>query len=131
MLSRERTGLFPDTDQNAQVFVVMASGAVKNDTETANRVSKKMIETLQIIRQPGYRVDRDLKERPLRKQMEYAASIKAHVVVIIGPLEVQTNVVSVRDMKTGEEHRVTADKNIFQQELQKYLPRPGTSTSGH
>jgi hypothetical protein len=41
MLSLERKGLFPDTDQNAQVFVVMASGAVKNDTETANRVSKK------------------------------------------------------------------------------------------
>jgi histidyl-tRNA synthetase len=121
MLSLERKGLFPDTDQNTQVFVARASGAVKTDTETASRVHKEMIATLQMIRELGYRADRDLKERPLKKQMEYAASTKARVVVIVGPLEVQANVVSVRDMKTGEEHHVTADKNSIQQELQKYL----------
>jgi histidyl-tRNA synthetase len=45
--------------------------------------------------------------------------------VIVGPLEVQANVVSVRDMKTGQEHHVTADKSNIQRELQKYLPRQG------
>jgi histidyl-tRNA synthetase len=65
-LVRERKALFPDTDQNVQVFVVMAGEEVRKET----------IEVLQMLRGAGVRADRDLKERPLRKQMEYASSKK-------------------------------------------------------
>src|SRR6266540_804779 len=58
MLSLEKKGLFPETDQNVQVFVVM----------TGTEVRKEAIEVLRMLREAGLRADRDLKERPLRKQ---------------------------------------------------------------
>src|SRR6058998_4449838 len=109
MLSLERKGLFPDTDQNCQVFVVMAGAEVRKGT----------IEVLTLLRVDGVRADRDLKERPLRKQMEYAASIKARLVVIVGPREIKENKVRVRDMKTGEERDV--EKNRIVGEVAKIL----------
>src|SRR5213592_4353636 len=109
MLSLERKGLFPDTDQNCQVFVVMAGSEVRKET----------IEVLRLLRVDGVRADRDLKERPLRKQMEYAASIKARLVVIVGPREIKENKVRLRDMKTGEERDV--EKNRIVGEVAKIL----------
>src|SRR6266516_4785463 len=109
MLSLERKGLFPDTDQNCQVFVVMAGAEVRKET----------IEVLTLLRVDGVRADRDLKERPLRKQMEYAASIKARLVVIVGPREIKENKVRLRDMKTGEERDV--EKNRIAGEVAKTL----------
>ena len=109
MLSLERKGLFPDTDQNCQVFVVMAGAEVRKET----------IEVLTLLRVDGVRADRDLKERPLRKQMEYAASIKARLVVIVGPREIKENKVRLRDMKTGEERDV--EKNRIVGEVAKIL----------
>ncbi|TMI35679.1 histidine--tRNA ligase, partial [Candidatus Bathyarchaeota archaeon] len=109
MLSLERKGLFPDTDQNCQVFVVMAGSEVRKET----------IEVLRLLRVDGVRADRDLKERPLRKQMEYAASIKARLVVIVGPREIKEKKVRLRDMKTGEERDV--EKNRIVGEVAKIL----------
>jgi len=100
MLSLERKGLFPDTDQNVQVLVVMAGEEVRKET----------IEVLRGLRDAGVRADRDLKERPLRKQMEYASSIKARLVVIVGPREIEQNRVRLRDMKNGEERDVEKDR---------------------
>jgi len=93
MLSLERKGLFPDTDQNLQVLVVM----------TGEEVRKETIEVLGKLREAGLRTDRDLKERPLKKQMEYASSIKARLVVIVGPREIKEGKFRLRDMKTGQE----------------------------
>jgi histidyl-tRNA synthetase len=109
MLSLERKGLFPDTDQNVQVFVVMAGEEVRKET----------IEVLQMLRAAGIRADRDLKERPLRKQMEYASSIKARLVVIVGPREIKEDRVRLRDMKSGEERDL--DKNRITIEVAKIL----------
>jgi histidyl-tRNA synthetase len=67
MLSLERKGLFPDTDQNIQAFVAMAGAEVRKET----------MAVLETLRQAGIRADRDLKERPLRKQMEYHTGICA------------------------------------------------------
>jgi histidyl-tRNA synthetase len=80
MLSLEKKMLFPDIDQNVQVFVAM----------TGTEVRKETIEILRMLREAGIRADRDLKERPLRKQMEYASTIKARRV-------------RLRNMSTGNE----------------------------
>jgi histidyl-tRNA synthetase len=109
MLSLERKGLFPEMDQNCQVFVVMAGTEVRKET----------IEVLRMLRDVGLRADRDLKERPLRKQMEYASSIKARLVVIVGPREIKEHKVRLRDMKTGEERDV--EKNRIAAEAAKIL----------
>lgn len=109
MLSLERKGLFPDTDQNPQVFVAMAGEEVKKET----------IEVLKMFRAEGIRADRDLKERPLKKQMEYASSIKTRLVVIVGPRELKEGNVRLRNMETGEERNV--EKRIIVAEAQKLL----------
>jgi histidyl-tRNA synthetase len=102
MLSLERKGLFPEADQNVQVFVAMAGSEVRKET----------IEVLRMLREAGLRADRDLKERPLRKQMEYAAAIKARLVVIVGPREIKEKKVRLRDMKTGQERNVEMNRLV-------------------
>ena len=109
MLSLDRKGLFPDTDQNCQVFVVTAN----------NEVRKEAIEVLRTLREGGIRADRDLKERQLRKQMEYAATIRARVVVIVGPREVKEGKVRLRDMRTGQERDIAKEGIVS--ELAKIL----------
>jgi histidyl-tRNA synthetase len=109
MLSLERKGLFPDTDQNPQVFIAMAGEEVKKET----------VEVLKMFRAEGVRADRDLKERPLKKQMEYASSIKTRLVVIVGPRELKEGNVRLRDMKTGEERNVERKRIVA--EAQKLL----------
>src|SRR3989441_593131 len=75
MLSLERKDLFPDLEQNPQVYVAMAGEEARDET----------IKGLRALRESGLRADRDLKERPLKKQMDYAASAKVRIVVIVGP----------------------------------------------
>jgi histidyl-tRNA synthetase len=96
MLSLEKKVLFPDIDQNLRVFVAM----------TGTEVRKETIKVLQMLREAGIRSDRDLKERPLRKQMEYAAAINARLVVVVGPREIKEGKIRLRDMKTGQEKEV-------------------------
>jgi histidyl-tRNA synthetase len=96
MLSLERKGLFPETEHSVQVFVVMVGPEVRAEA----------VEVLRTLREAGLRVDRDLKERPLRKQMEYASAIEAPLVVIVGPREIKEGRVKLRDMKTGQERDV-------------------------
>ncbi len=42
--------------------------------------------------------------------MEYAASIKAHLLLIVRPREIKEGNVRLRNMKTGEERNVRKDK---------------------
>jgi histidyl-tRNA synthetase len=93
MLSLEKKMLFPDTEQDIQVFVAM----------TGTEVRKETIEILRMLREAGIRADRDLKERPLRKQMEYASTIKARLVAVVGPREIKEGRVRLRNMSTGNE----------------------------
>src|SRR5207302_1837248 len=60
MISLEKKGLFPDLEQNPQVYVAMAGEDVRDET----------IKVMRALRDSGLRADRDLKERPLKKQME-------------------------------------------------------------
>jgi histidyl-tRNA synthetase len=109
MLSLERKGLFPETEQDVQVFVVMVGPEVRRET----------IDVLRALREAGVRAMRDLKERPLRKQMEYASAIKARFVVLVGPREIKEDKVRLRDMRTGQERDLA--KGSVTSEVQKIL----------
>src|SRR6266571_5030029 len=109
MISLEKKGLFPDLEQNPQVYVAMAGEEVRDET----------IKVLRALRESGLRADRDLKERPLKKQMDYAASAKVRIVVIVGPRELKEGNVRLRDMKTGEERNIP--KNRVVDEIAKLL----------
>lgn len=100
MLSLEKKNLFPDLDLNYQAYVVMVGEEVR----------KEALEVLRALRERGIRADRDLKERPMKKQMEYAAASKTRLVVLVGPREIKEGNVRLRDMKTGEERNVPKDR---------------------
>src|SRR5207244_2318700 len=82
-------------------------------------VRDETIKVMRALRDSGLRADRDLKERPLKKQMDYAASAKVRIIVIVGPRELKEGNVRLRDMKTGEERNVP--KNRVVEEMAKIL----------
>ena len=96
MLSLERKDLFPDIQQQPQVFVVTVNDTVWNEA----------VKTVQQLRSQGIRTDYDLKQRPLSKQFEYADSLKVRVSLVLGPREIKEGSVRLKNMKTGEEKSV-------------------------
>ncbi|HEX9430835.1 MAG TPA: His/Gly/Thr/Pro-type tRNA ligase C-terminal domain-containing protein, partial [Candidatus Bathyarchaeia archaeon] len=96
MLSLERKDLFPDIQQGPQVFVVTVNETVWNEA----------LKIVQQLRSQGIRVDYDLKQRPLGKQLEYADSLKVRISLVLGPREIKEGSVRLKDMKTGEEKNV-------------------------
>ena len=75
-------------------------------------VRDETIKVLRALRENGLRADRDLKERPLKKQMDYASSAKARIVVIVGPRELREGNLRLRDMKTGEERNIPKSRIV-------------------
>ncbi len=96
ILSLERKELFPNIDQRPQVFVVTVSEEVQGEA----------VKIIQTLRDHEIRTDHDLKQRPLKKQLDYADSVKAPLALIIGPREVKEGNVRLKDMKTGVEKNV-------------------------
>ena len=62
------------------------------------------------LRAKGRSVETDLVGRSVKAQMKYADKIGAKYVVIIGDEEIKTNTLKVKDMTTGEQQSVSADK---------------------
>jgi histidyl-tRNA synthetase len=71
-------------------------------------VNEEMIpEALKIAHQlrQKYSVDIDLMRRKIGKQFEYANSINAKKVLVIGPEELKSKKFTIKDMKTGKEEK--------------------------
>ena len=109
MLSLERKDLFPDIQQQPQVFVVTVNETVWLDA----------VKVVQQLRSQGIRTDYDLKQRPLGKQFEYANSLKVRVSLTLGPREVKEGSIRLKNMKTGEEKSVKLSSVV--DETQKAL----------
>jgi len=71
-----------------------------------DEVWSESVELVQELRNHGIRTDYDLKQRPLKKQLDYADSVKALLAMIVGPRELKEGNVRLKDMKTGEEKNV-------------------------
>ena len=54
-------------------------------------------------------VDVDLMNRKLEKILKYAGDIKARYAIIIGPEDLKKHEVTVRDMKSGKQKRVSIE----------------------
>ncbi len=72
---------------------------------TGKDVLKDAIGIAQKLRKKGS-VEIELMDRKLRKQFDYANSISALNVVVVGEKEVQEKAVNIKDMKTGKETKV-------------------------
>jgi len=100
MISLERASIFPRLSQSPKVFVAAVNDAVR----------QKTMEIVQFLRNSGVSADFDLKRRTLAKQLEYADSIAIPFAIIVGQVEIEKQVVKLRDMKKREEIEVKLEE---------------------
>ncbi|MEM2901391.1 MAG: histidine--tRNA ligase [Candidatus Bathyarchaeia archaeon] len=93
MISLERRGLLPKIDVSPKAYVTILNDQVKAQS----------IALAQLIRRMGVSCDLELKNRPLKKQLEYADSMGIPYTLILGPKEIEKDIVRIRDMKTRRE----------------------------
>ena len=99
MISLERAGLFPKARQGAKVFIATVQENLKDEA----------IQMSQKLRDNGIAADLDLKSRPLGKQLEYANSVKVPYLIVLGPQELQSRVLKIKDMATRAEIETSFD----------------------
>jgi len=100
ILSLERNSLFPDISQVPTIFVA----TVKDN------LRKKGWEITRRLREIGISVDFDLKKRNLKKQLEYADSMKIPYVLLIGQKELEKDKIRLKDMITRRESESSLDE---------------------
>jgi histidyl-tRNA synthetase len=66
--------------------------------------------TSTLRRQHNYTCDIDLLRRGIGKALKYANSKNASVAILIGPDELKDNVLTLRNMKTGDQKQVSIDE---------------------
>lgn len=95
----EEKGLLPKIDLGPDYYIAPVN---KEMYETANKIALDL--------RKRFKVEVDLMERKLGKQFEYANSVKAKKVIVVGPDEVNDGKVVVRDMQSGKESKVAIEK---------------------
>jgi len=93
MISLERDSLFPKSPMGAKVFIATVQEGLKQE---ASKLAQK-------LRDNGIATEVDLKTRPLGKQLEYANAAKIPFLIVLGPQELQTQTVKVKEMATRNE----------------------------
>jgi histidyl-tRNA synthetase len=96
MISLERASLFPKTRQTAQVYIATVQEGLRTE-------AVKLAQNLRDNRIP---TEIDLKGRPLGKQLEYANSLQIPYLIVVGPQELDSKLVKIRDMTKGTETQV-------------------------
>ncbi|MBI4451692.1 histidine--tRNA ligase [Candidatus Woesearchaeota archaeon] len=91
LLLKEK-GLLPDVKQGPDYYIAPVS---ESEIPAAMKLAAKLREK--------NTVDVDLMRRKVGKQFDYANTINAAKVIVIGPDEIKKGVVKVKDMKTGNE----------------------------
>ena len=87
--------LLPKPDISPDYYIAPVNeDMIPKAVEIASKLRKKAV------------VDIDLQRRKLSKQFEFADSIGAKKVVIVGPKDIKEDKVTVRDMKTGKESKI-------------------------
>ena len=97
-----KKGLFDIEDYPAKVFVC----AVNDD------VRKEAIKITQGLRNKGIAADFDTAGRNLRKQFDYVNAKKIPFAVVVGPEEIKTKKLVLRDMKSGKEKKMEIEKIV-------------------
>jgi len=98
----EKKKLFEVEDYPAKVFVC----AVNDD------VRKEAIKITQGLRKNGVPADFDSAGRNLRKQFDYVNAKNIPYAIIVGPEELKTKKLVLRDMKSGKEKKMGIEKVV-------------------
>ncbi len=99
MISLERANLFPNIRLSAKVFIATAQEATRSEA----------IQFAQKLRDSGISTEIDLKGRPLGKQLEYANATRIPYLIVLGPQELQSRSVKIKEMATRTEMEVSLD----------------------
>lgn len=102
ILSIERNSLFPEISQAPMIYVATVSDDLR----------KKSWEIVRRLRETGLSVDFDLRERNLKKQLEYADSMNISYFVLVGKREIEKGKVKLKNMKTRKELELSLDDII-------------------
>lgn len=89
----KREGKWPREDLETDVYVAHITDEEKT---FARELTRK-------LREEGYTAELDLVGRGLSNQLDYADRIGAELVLIVGPDELERGVVTVKDMRSGDE----------------------------
>ena len=100
MISLERAKLLPKSQLGAKVFVASAQESSRLD----------VVRLTQTLRDAGIPAEFDLKGRPLSKQMEYANSTQIPYLIVLGPKEIESRMVKLKDMATRTETPLAIDE---------------------
>lgn len=96
MISLERANLFPKNRRAAQVYVATVQEGIRNE---AIRLAQK-------LRDNGISAEIDLKGRSLGKQIEYADSLQIPYLIVLGPKELESKVLRIRNLADRTETEV-------------------------
>jgi len=100
MISLERAKLLPKSQLGAKVFIASAQESSRLD----------VVRLTQTLRDAGIPAEFDLKGRPLSKQMEYANSTQIPYLIVLGPKEIESRMVKLKDMATRTETPLAIDE---------------------
>ncbi len=107
----ESKGLLPEFKIGSDVFVAYIGKELE--------IKKKAIEVTQMLRKAKIRAEYDIQGRKLSKALNYANSIGAKVVIILGKKDFAEGKVTIRDMESGEQVAVPIKKAV--EEVKKML----------
>lgn len=85
-----------------EVFLAVATPKAKG----------KALQLLQSLREAGIRAEKDYLDRSLKAQLRAASRLEAKYVLILGQEELAQGVVSIREMKTGNQEEVKQEEVI-------------------
>ncbi|APW97578.1 histidine--tRNA ligase [Halobiforma lacisalsi AJ5] len=95
----QRAGVWPDEELTTDYYVLQIG-----DTRTeAARVT-------QTLRDRGHVVETDVAGRSFGAQLDYADSINAETVVIVGEQDLANDELTIKDMETGDQTQVPVDE---------------------
>jgi len=97
----EAKGLMPKPAEGVDYYVAPVN----------SKMAKKARTIAADLRKKGVSAETDLMSRKLGKQLDYASTIGAKKVIIVGPEELKQKKVVIRDMKSGKEEKVSLSLN--------------------
>lgn len=74
----------------------------------------KCMELCAKLREEGFSAQTDLNNRSVKAQMKYANKLGAKYTVVIGDSELESGIVKLKNMETGEQTEVTLDTGIIE-----------------
>lgn len=107
----ESKGLLPEFKVGSNVFVAYIGKELE--------IKKKAIEVTQMLRKAKIRAEYDIQGRKLSKALDYANSIGAKVVIILGKRDLAEGKVTIRNMESGEQRTVPLENTV--EEVKKML----------